>query len=203
MRLVNPLGITVDSQGAEFTVSPIQKIAHPIEAFKQALVDNPFVFYHTLGKQYEGTGDLEKAVLYYEKSVGSKPDFAEGWLALLRTENRRQRYAQVLTAVDHLQPFDKFAFDYHVIKGTALSGLGKFATALDELLAANRIYDSDPRVLNLIGHACVKLNDLGEALKAFEASLSLNRNQPAIEKISAELKNRIQKDHPPDRSRNK
>ena len=196
MRLNNPAGITVDSKKTDFTISPIQKISHPIEAFKQILLDNPYVFYHTLGKQCEGTDDLEKAGLFYEKCVASNPDFAEGWLSLLRIENRMHLYARALATVENLKKFAPATFDYHVIKGTALFGLEQFKPALDELLKANQIYSSDVRVLNLIGYTFVKLNDLAEALKAFDASLALNGKQPAIEKISLEIKDRIQKKSP-------
>jgi tetratricopeptide (TPR) repeat protein len=154
---------------------------------------DPYIFYNTLGKQYEGADDFEKADLFYEKCVTSNPDFAEGWLALLRIENGLHKYAQVLSGVEKLKKFDKFTFDYHVIKDTALFGLDKFDLALDELLKANKIYNSDAHVLNLIGYTFFKLNDMAEALKAFDASLALNSKQPMIEKISAEIKSRIQK----------
>jgi tetratricopeptide (TPR) repeat protein len=128
--------------------------------------------------------------------VASNPDFAKGWVALFNAENKLHKYAQVLSQVEILKKFDQSNFDYHVIKGTALFGLERFAPALDELLAANRIFNSDVHVLNLIGYTFFKLNELAEALKAFEASLALNGKQPGIEKISAEIKSRIQKNPP-------
>ena len=203
MRLSNPEGIVVDTQNTDFTISPMQKLAHPIETFKQVLVDNPYFFNYALGQQYEGSGNLEKAELYYEKCVTDNPDFAEGWVALLNSENRLQKYTQVLNAVEKLKKYDKFTFDYHVIKGTALFKLDKFDMALDELLKANKIYNSDVRVLNLIGYTFLKLNEIAEALKAFDSSLALNGKQPAIEKISAEIKNRILKNPPAQQSTEK
>ena len=203
MRLSNPAGIIVDTKNTDFTISPIQKLSHPIETFKQVLVDNPYFFNYALGQQFEGADNLEKAELYYEKCVTDNPDFAEGWVALLNVENRLQKYTQVLTAVDKLKKYDKFAFDYHVLKGTALFKLDKFDPALDELLKANKIYNSDVRVLNLIGYTFFKLNDMAEALKAFDSSLALNGKQPGIEKISAEIKSQIQKNPPEQQSTKK
>lgn len=203
IRLSNPMGIIVDTQNTDFTISPMQKLSHPIETFKQVLVDNPYFFYSALGQQCEGAEDFEKADLFYEKCVTSNPDFAEGWVALLNIENKLHKYTQVLSAVEKLKKFDKFTFNYYVIKGTALCGLDKFNLALDELLKANKIYNSDVRVLNLIGYTFFKLNDMAEALKAFDSSLALNGKQPGIEKISAEIKSRIQKNPPEQQSAKK
>ena len=203
MRLKNPAGIIVDTQNTDFTITPIQKLSHPIETFKQVLVDNPYFFYSALGQQCEGADDFEKADLFYEKCVTSNPDFAEGWVALLNIENKLHKYTQVLSAVEKLKKFDKFTFNYHVIKGTALYGLDKFDLALDEFLKANKIYNSDVRVLNLIGYTFFKLNEMAEALKAFDASLALNGKQPGIEKIRAGIKSKIQKNPPAQQSTEK
>jgi tetratricopeptide (TPR) repeat protein len=203
MRLSNPAGIVVDTQSTDFAVSPMAKLSHPIESFKQVLADNPYFIFHSLGQQCVGVEDFEKAARFYEKSVDSNPDFAEGWVAWLGIENKLHKYAQVLSAVEELKKFAKFTFNYHVIKGTALFGLEQFDRALDELLQANKIYNGDARVLNLIGYTFFKLNDMAEALKAFDASLALNGKQPSIEKISFEIKSRIQKNKPAQPSTNK
>jgi len=194
MRLRSPAGALLDSKKTDFTISPIQKIAHPVETYKQVLVDNPYFFNYVLGQQFEGIGDLEKAELYFAKSVQDNPDFAEGYVAQLTLANKLQKYSEVLTAVENLNKFSKFAFDYHLIKGTALFGLDRFEPALDELLKANKIYNSDIRVLNLIGYSFFKLNDMEEARKAFEASLALNGKQPLVDKIIVEIKNRTGKE---------
>lgn len=188
LRLRSPAGTLLDSEKTDFTISPIQKIAHPVETYKQVLVDNPYFFYYALGQQFESSGDLENAELYFAKSVQAYPDFAEGIVAQLTLANRLQKYSHVLAAVENLNKFSKFAFNYHLIKGTALFGLDRFEPALDELLKANKIYNSDIRVLNLIGYSFFKLNDMDEALKAFEASLALNGKQPPVDKIIAEIK---------------
>jgi len=194
LRLRSPAGTLLDSKETDFTVSPIQKIAHPLETYKQMLVDNPCFFNYALGQQFEGTGDLEKAEQYFSKSTGDNPDFAEGYVAQLTVANKLQKYTQVLAAVESLGKFSKFIFDYHLIKGTALFGLDRFEPALDELLKANKIYNSDVRVLNLIGLSFFKLNDMEEALKAFHASLAVNGKQPVIDRIVAEIKKRTEKE---------
>ncbi len=192
LLLRDPAGNLLDSQKTDFIVSPVQSIAHPIETYKQVMVDNPFLFHFVLGQQAEGIGDLEKAESYFTQSVEANADFAEGHVARLSVLNKRLKYSDVLPAVESLGRFPKFAFEYHLIKGTALYGLERLEPALDELLLANKSYNSDPRVLNLLGSTFFKLNVMDEALKAFEASLRLNAKQPQVEKAIAEIKARKQ-----------
>jgi GWxTD domain-containing protein len=192
LRLRDAAGKLLDSQKTDFTMSPIQKLAHPIETYKQVLVDSPYLFDYILGQQAEGSGNLEWAESYFKKSVQANADFAEGHVARLSVGNKLQKYSDVLSAVESLDRFPKFAFEYHLIKGTALYGLERYEPALDELLQANKSYNSDPRVLNLLGSTFYKLNDMEEALKAFEASLKLNARQPLVEKAVADIKARKQ-----------
>jgi GWxTD domain-containing protein len=193
LRLRDSAGAVLDSKAANFTVSPVQKIAHPLETYKQVPVDNPYFFDYTLGVQWQAAGDLEKAEACFLKSTQENPGFAEGLVARLSVGNRLKKYQEVLAAAEGLAKAEKFALDYHLIKGTALYGLERYDAALDELLAANKVYNSDVRVLNLLGFTFAKLGDAEEALKAFAASLGLNAKQPGIEKAVAEIKARPKK----------
>jgi GWxTD domain-containing protein len=192
LRLLGASGAVLDSKDTSFTISPIQKLAHPIETFKQVLVDNPYFFEYALGQEYEGSGDLEKAESSFARSVRDNPDFPEGLVAQLMIANRLKKYDEVLAAVDGLAKADKYVLEYHLIKGTALFGLERYAPALDELLAANKVYNSDIRVLNMLGLTFLKLNDTEQALNALAASLKLNARQPQIEKLVADIKARTQ-----------
>jgi GWxTD domain-containing protein len=187
LRLRDSSGAVLDSKATNFTVSPIQKIAHPIESFKQVPVDNPYFFNFILGQQCQALGEMEKAEAYYLKSIQENPEFLEGRVAWLTVSNKLKKYQEVLAAAEGLEKSGKFALDYHLIKGTALYGLERYDTALDELLAANKIYNSDIRVLNLLGFTFAKLGNPQEALKAFQASLSLSSKQPAIMRTVAEI----------------
>jgi tetratricopeptide (TPR) repeat protein len=193
LRLLAPTGALLDSRSVNFTLSPVQNLAHPLEAYKQVNVDNPYLFNYVLGQQSETVGDLEKAESYFLKSVRDKPDFLEGQIARLFVAIRLNKFAEVLADVEGLAAKEKFALEYRLIKGTALFGLERYDAALDELLAANKVYNSDTRVLNLLGRTFFKLNDMEEALKAFEASLRLNASQPQVEKAVADVRARLEK----------
>ncbi|MCK5004893.1 MAG: tetratricopeptide repeat protein, partial [Candidatus Aminicenantes bacterium] len=52
---------------------------------------------------------------------------------------------------------------------------------------------SDLRVLNLLGFTLFNLKEYDEALKIFDASLSLDKNQQIVNRIVKEIKSRIKK----------
>lgn len=196
LRLRSPAGVVLDSRSANFTLSPVQKLAHPLESYKQVQADNPFLFRYALGQQYQATGSLEKAEEQFAQSVRDNPEFVEGLVARLAIANRLKKYADVLQAAEGIAGSEKYALEYHLAKGTALFGLERFEAARDELLAANKVYNSDIRVLNLLGTVFSRLNDMEAALKAFQASLQLNPSQPLVEKALADVRARLEQKGP-------
>jgi tetratricopeptide (TPR) repeat protein len=97
----------------------------------------------------------------------------------------------VLVKVEKLKGDEKFSLEYHLVKATALFGMKDYKEALNHLLKANTIYDSDIRVLNLLGFTLLNLNEYDEALKAFSASLSLNEKQVFIRNTVKKVKEKM------------
>ena len=91
--------------------------------------------------------------------------------------------------VENLKGKDKFKFDYYLIKGAALFGMKKYEDAQTQLLKANEIYNSDIRVLNLLGFTFINLKNYDEALKIFNASLSLKKDQVLVKRVVEKIKN--------------
>jgi len=192
LTLKNKLDIVLDTKALDFTVSPFSTISYPKETFKRSRLDNPFYFYYILATQYDVVGNLESANKYYERCIENNPTFTEGysrWLALL---NKQKKYTQVLVEVENLNKKDeKYVFDYHLIKGTALYGMKDYEKAVDELIKANEKYDSDVRVLNLLGFSLLNLQEYDEALKAFSASLTINQSQPLIKRTIKQVNEKL------------
>ncbi|NIM14672.1 MAG: GWxTD domain-containing protein [Candidatus Aminicenantes bacterium] len=188
VNLIDGAGTTLASQNVEFAVSPLRVFAHPMETFKKIRVDNPFFFNYTLGTQYEKLGSLVEAEKYYARSVRNNPAFKQGMVSYLNILNRRKKYTQVLVDVEKLQGDKDFEFDYNLTKATALFGMKDYKEALNHLLRANTIYDSDIRVLNLLGFTFLNLKEYQEALKVFDASLSLNDQQQFIKQTVQKVK---------------
>ena len=190
-KLVDGAGTVRDTREGRFGVSPIRSIAHPMETFKKVRAENPFLFYYILAQQYEKTGNVSEAEKHYAKAIENNPEFKEGYVGYLNILNKEKKYTQVLVEVEKLNQDERFSLDYHLIKATALYGMKDFKEALNHLLKANTIYDSDPRVLNLLGFTLLNLNEYDEALKAFAASLSLDDKQEFIKQTVEKVKSRM------------
>jgi GWxTD domain-containing protein len=188
VKLLDGTGKLRDSRQAQFGISPLAAIAYPMETFKQVRADNPYFFYYNLAQQFYNIGNTPEAAKYYARAIESNPDFKEGLVAYLTVLNQQKKYTQVMVEVEKLKDDPKFSFDYHLVKATALFGMKDYNEALTHLVKANTIYDSDVRVLNLLGFTFLNLNDYQEALKAFAASLGLDDKQDFIKKTVAQVK---------------
>jgi len=125
-------------------------------------------------------------VYFFEKALRVKPDFPEARQALLEILLAQGQYERVRQEADLLPRQGQAAYASYFLKGHALFGMGEYSAALDELLAANKIINTDVNLINLIGRTFLKLDDKEQAAKAFTASLALNKNQPEIQKLLAE-----------------
>lgn len=186
VKLLSGDGSSLDTQGATFQISPLTAMARPSEMYNQVLIDSPFYMDFILGQQYRNLGEREKATYFFEKSLRSKPDFPEARQALLEILLAQGQYERVRQEADLLPRQGPTAYASYFLKGHALFGLGEFPAALEELLAANKIINTDVNLLNLIGRTYLKLDDREQAARAFAASLALSRDQPEIDKLLAE-----------------
>ena len=183
----------IDSNADRFTISPVVTMNYPNETFKKSRLENTYYFNYVLGIQYENLKMLNESLGEYEKCIASKPDFTEGQIRYLRLLNKTKAYTKALVKVEKIKDVQKFKFDYHYIKGSSFYGLKDYESALTELLAANKVYDSDLRVLNLLGFTLFNLKEYDEAIKTFNASLGLDGNQPMIKRILKEIDSRLKK----------
>jgi len=181
----------LDKQRLDLAVAPTRDIAYPMESFKKSRADNPFFHYYTLATQYEKIGNLANAEKNFARCIENNPDFKEGLVAYLGTLNKAKKYTQVLVEVEKLKSETRFEFDYYLLRATALYGMKDYKEALNALLKANTIYNSDIRVLNLLGFTLLNLNDYQEALKALEASLSLDNNQSVVSSTIEKIKKQV------------
>jgi len=191
IKLISDKGIVMDSKGVNFTVAPTKNVGYPFESFKRSRLENPFYFDYILGIQYENAGFEKMAVASYEKCISDNSDFVEGRIRFLKLLNKMKEYTKVLARVDKLKSSEKYKFEYHYIKGAALFGMKDFEKALNELLNANKVYDSDLRVLNLLGYTLFNLKEYKEAQKVLKSSVSLDKNQPLIKNMLLLIKKKL------------
>lgn len=186
--------IILDLKTNIFQVSPISYIPHPPLASKILKKENRFYFYLSIASQYQKIKEYSKAEAYYEKSLQMNSTFSaivKNYASFLL---ERKKYNKMLLVIENLKGQEKEAFDYYALKGRGLYYKQDYKAALDALLAANKIYDSDVSVLNTLGFSFIRTGQKEEAVKALSASLKIIQHQKKIEKILQQLKNDIKND---------
>ena len=100
----------------------------------------------------------------------------------------------MLTVIENLKNREKELFNYYTLKGRALYYNGMYADAVDTLLEANKIYDSDVTVLNTLGLSLIRIGEKEEAIKALSASLKILDTQTDIAGLLKQLKEEVNND---------
>jgi GWxTD domain-containing protein len=187
-RLLDAAGKLLMERENKFQVSPKSIVPHPPLASKTLKKEHHFLFYMMMGQQYQNSKALTTAEAYFEKAfrMNSRfPQLLKSYASLLFSV---KKYDKVLAVIKNLENQEKEAFDYYSYKGRALYYLGKYEDAVDTLLKANKIYDSDTGVLNTLGLSLVRLGNNVEAEKALSASLKINDTQKDIARVLRRLK---------------
>ncbi|HPW17906.1 MAG TPA: tetratricopeptide repeat protein, partial [Candidatus Aminicenantes bacterium] len=186
LELVGANGETLGEGKGSFVISPLAAVGHPIANAKGFALANQFLYRYMLAQQAERTGRRDQARSLYDQAYQLNPDYREGVVMYAAFLNKTGAFGEALQVAERLRGDDQRRFPFHVLRGQALMGQGKFQEALDELVQANRIYDSDTTVLNALGQCYLKLGRKTEALEALKASLKLNPAQPAVQALIRE-----------------
>lgn len=190
LSLLDGAGNLVDQKKGTFIISPEKTIGHPIVQAKSFNLGNLFYYHYVLASQYDKLEQNDKASFYYEQALRQNPQFREGLKDYCQFLLKVGQHDRVLEMAEGLKTDDSQAFDYHLFRGLALLGKKDTSRALDELLKAVTIYDSDTRALNALGHAYIQAGQKEKARQPLEASLRLNPDQPEIRKLLSELDKR-------------
>jgi GWxTD domain-containing protein len=187
VTLAGPAGEILDEKRDSMTVSPAKGVGHPIANAKGIPLANQFLFRYMLAEQTEKTNRPAAARAYYEDAYRLRPEYKEGVVRYGTFLNKTGAFEEAMKIAEDLRADDKRRFMFHVIRGQALFGLEKYEEAAADLEQANRSYNSDTAVLNVLGRCYQKLGRKADALAAFNASLKLNPEQPEIKRMVAEI----------------
>jgi tetratricopeptide (TPR) repeat protein len=152
-------------------------------------IENQFLFYLMTATQYQEINEFSRAETYYEKALrlnSNFPNLIKTYASFLLS---RKKYDKMLSIIENLKGQDKEAFHYHAFKGRALYYKQRYNAAIDALLEANKIYDSDISVLNTLGFSLIRIGQKEDAVNALVASLKINNDQKDILKILDQLQN--------------
>ena len=180
-----------ESLGVEtnFSVSRLPVMPHPTVAAPTMAADKDYVFLGMLAAQYENSNRPEDALRTYEEALHRVADNPSLRIAFARFLLGLKKYERLLEVIAPARDQEaQTAFDCQALRGKALYQLGRYQEAVAELLAANKLYDSDISVLNTLGLAFLRLNNPQEARKALSASLKINPQQPDITSLLKQVK---------------
>lgn len=190
LTLVDGTGAEVAESAAHFIVTPERAIAHPVANSRAVPAAGQFLYAFMLARQHEQAGANELAETYFERGLAAKPDYGNGLVWYAQFLVTTGKFDRALDVVEKLKNDRPKAFEYWLLRGSALKGKGLYAEAVESLLAGNRIYNSDTRLLNALGDCYRNTGRAEKALEAFRASLKLNPEQPEIRGLVAELEKR-------------
>ncbi len=176
-------GTVLDRKVEHFIVSPEGGVAHPIIKTKAFPLSNQFFYYYQLAGQNDVLKRDPAAGAAFAKAYALKPDNKDGVVEYVNYLLKAQRFDEALKLCENLQNYDKGPYNYHLLKGLALVGKTDYARGIASLLEANKIYNSDTRLLNALGNAYVRTGRTKEALDAYRASLKMNPTQEDVKKI--------------------
>jgi GWxTD domain-containing protein len=189
-KILGETGIVLDVKERDFQVSPRSYVPHPPLAFKKLAIENQFVFYFHLASQYEAIKQYSKAENFYQKALQQNstfPNLIKSYASFLFNQ---KKYDQILPVIEKLKDQENEAFSYYAFKGRALFYKEQYHAAVDALLRANEIYDSDITVLNTLGFALIRIGEKEEAIKALSASLEIDKNQENIQEVLKQIKDK-------------
>jgi GWxTD domain-containing protein len=183
LRLMGPEKKVIDEKRTQFVISGEKAIAHPIANAKGFSLANRFYLHYQLARQYEKLNINDRAEAEYAQGFSGNPKYKQGISEYARFLLRVHKFDDALTVVDGLKDDEKGRYDYLLIRGLAMMGKGDDVAAINDLLSANKLYNSDTVLLNALGSCFLKTGQKEQALNAFQASLKLNDQQEDIKKI--------------------
>lgn len=187
VTLVDGEGRTLDETASNFIVSPSKAVARPVLLSKSFPREEFYLFDHILASQYEKAGDIAAAEAAYDKLVEEAPEFWAGAIDASGFFLRARKFERALALIERVKDRPDYRFDYSLVKGKVLKETGRCEEALGILLEANRIYNSDTRLLNALAHCFLMTGQKDRAREAVEASLKLDPGQKEAQDLRAAI----------------
>lgn len=181
-------GESLDERKTNFVISPVEAVAHPVSYSKAIPQEGSFLFFYMQANQYEKMNRMEEAEVSFRKAYEKNPEYVPGIVEFANFLVKAGKYADSMELADKLKDDEDNRFQYYLIRGKALLGVGNYAEAIKNLLEGNKIYNSDTGLLNSLGYCYFQVKEYDKAVTALEASLNLNPGQDSIKALLAEAK---------------
>ncbi len=137
--------------------------------------DNSSIKLLKLAEEAERNGELEDALVYYDKILSRDNQDVSTWIRKGRLSMRMEQFDNSINFFDQALNIDPESFDAVLEKARALESKGEYEEALLQFQRSIRLGVTDPRPYFLRGKLLRGLDRVKEALESIEQSL---RNDP-------------------------
>jgi len=190
LTLLDAAGNALDEAKGNFIVSPEKTLPHPVVAVKSFPLANRFLFEYMRARQYEEMGLMAQAAEAYEQARAGNPTYLPRLPDYANFLLKTQKPEEALSVIEPAKDDKALRFQYYLVRGRALLALKRYEEAAQSLVLGNAIYNSDAGLLAALGETYNGLGQREKALEALRASLRLNPDQPAVQKLIREIEAR-------------
>src|SRR4030042_6700414 len=108
--------------------------------------------------------EQEKAESMFSRAYALNPDYKKGLIDYADFLLKIGKFGESLKLAENIKTDEALKFQYYLIKGKADMGMEKYSEALQNLLEANKIYNSDISLLNSLGFCYYRSGEMKKAL---------------------------------------
>ena len=180
-------GENIDERRANFVVSPVDSVSHPISNSKAIPQQGSFLFFYMQAHQFEKMNRLDEAENSYRQAYEKNPGYGQGLVEFANFLVKIGKFTDGMDLVAKIKEDENHQFEYYLVRGKALMGTGNYADAINSFLEGNKIYNSDFTLLNSLGYCYYRVKEYDKAIDALNSSLRLNPQQEGIKNLKAEI----------------
>lgn len=182
-------GAEIVAAEEEFDLSFAEALPRPWTSSRVLPDPSDPVYAEIAGAQLFNLGRFEEARVFLERAFRKKPGSEDTAGSLARVHLALGDPAAAAAALAPFLGGEKPAkYETLVLAAEALKRAGRFEPAVELLDRAVAVFGVNAVLLNAIGESYQGLGKIKEALAAFERSLELSPDQPAVRKRVEELK---------------
>jgi tetratricopeptide (TPR) repeat protein len=148
-----------------------------VDCLSEALKIDPsneeimFELYHS----YEQLGLTEKCIEELQSFIDYNPFSKHAWYNQGILFDKLERFEEAISSYEFAVAIDdRFSSAYYNM-GVAYMALQEFSKAKEQLLLSRDVDDNEDALLNQsLGHCCFELNELAQAMKAYQKAVAIN-----------------------------
>ena len=133
------------------------------------------VFYFTLAKLNELSGEEQKTNLNYSKAIDRNPDYIEARNNYSLIQKTLGNYEESLAGLNNILSEESDEIENHFIKGGIALTYGEYETSIQEFSDYLEYHDQDSKAIFNMGLAKVLLGDKSEGCQDISESISIQQ----------------------------